>query len=55
MQDRPKDNIQSHPESAVQDPASEYRRAFGTNIEELSKVFMRYFFFFMYIKIIYTY
>ncbi|CAL1679477.1 unnamed protein product [Lasius platythorax] len=37
VQDRPKDNIQSHPESAVQDPASEYRRAFGTNIEELSK------------------
>lgn len=39
VQDRPKDNLQSHPESAQvqQDPASEYRRAFGTNIEELSK------------------
>ncbi|XP_070172349.1 uncharacterized protein [Polyergus mexicanus] len=38
VQDRPKDNLQSHPESAVQqDSASEYRRAFGTNIEEFSK------------------
>ncbi|XP_050455770.1 uncharacterized protein LOC126853761 [Cataglyphis hispanica] len=38
VQDRPKDNLQSYPESAVQqDPASEYRRAFGANIEEFSK------------------
>ncbi|XP_019886791.2 uncharacterized protein LOC105278065 isoform X2 [Ooceraea biroi] len=38
VQDQPKDNLQPHPESAVRDPASEYRRAFGvTSIEELSK------------------
>lgn len=43
MQDRPKDNLQSYPESGVQqDSASEYRRAFGANVEELSKVFIRY-------------
>ncbi|XP_011252442.2 uncharacterized protein LOC105249011 isoform X2 [Camponotus floridanus] len=38
VQDRPKDNLQSYPESGVQqDSASEYRRAFGVNVEELSK------------------
>ncbi|EZA56688.1 hypothetical protein X777_02292 [Ooceraea biroi] len=42
VQDQPKDNLQPHPESAVRDPASEYRRAFGvTSIEELSKNFSR--------------
>lgn len=38
VQDRPKDNLQSHPESAIQNSASEYRRAFGANVKELSKV-----------------
>jgi len=37
VQDRPKDNLQSHPESVDQYSASEYRRAFGTNIKEVSK------------------
>lgn len=38
VQDRPKDNLQSHPESTIQNSASEYRRAFGANVKELSKV-----------------
>ncbi|XP_011863411.1 PREDICTED: uncharacterized protein LOC105559602 isoform X2 [Vollenhovia emeryi] len=37
VQDQPKDNLQSYPESAVQCSASEYRRAFGANVKELSK------------------
>ncbi|XP_029172783.1 uncharacterized protein LOC114941809 isoform X2 [Nylanderia fulva] len=37
VQDRPKDNLQSHPESTIQDSASEYHRAFGANVEEPSK------------------
>ncbi|KAL0106952.1 hypothetical protein PUN28_015460 [Cardiocondyla obscurior] len=37
VQNRPKDNLQSHPESVVQCSASEYRRAFGANVKELSK------------------
>jgi len=41
VQDRPKDNLQPHLESAVRNPASEYRRAFGTTSIELSKVFIQ--------------
>ncbi|XP_018305448.1 uncharacterized protein [Mycetomoellerius zeteki] len=37
VQDQPKDNLQSYPESIVQCSASEYRRAFGANVKELSK------------------
>ncbi|XP_039303875.1 uncharacterized protein LOC105196130 isoform X2 [Solenopsis invicta] len=37
VQDRPKDNLQTHPESTVQYSASEYRRAFGANVKELTK------------------
>jgi len=43
VQDRPKDNLQPQLESAVRNPASEYRRAFGTtSVQELSKVFTKY-------------
>ncbi|XP_071633716.1 uncharacterized protein [Temnothorax longispinosus] len=37
VQDRPKDNLQSHPESGDQCSGSEYQRAFGANVKELSK------------------
>ncbi|KAL6263913.1 hypothetical protein P5V15_003994 [Pogonomyrmex californicus] len=37
VQDRPKDNLPSHPETVVPYSASEYRRAFGANVKELSK------------------
>ncbi|XP_012536680.2 uncharacterized protein LOC105836883 [Monomorium pharaonis] len=37
VQDQPKDNLQSHPDSVLQYPASEYRRAFGANVKELTK------------------
>lgn len=42
MQDRPRDNLQPHAELAVQNPASEYRHAFGVNVVEFSKVSIRY-------------
>lgn len=41
VRDRPKDNLQPHSRELsdlVQDSASEYRRAFGANLEELPKV-----------------
>lgn len=42
MQDRPKDNLQPYVELAVQEPASEYRHAFGVNVLEFPKVSIRY-------------
>jgi len=42
VQDRPKDNLQPYAEFPVQNPASEYRHAFGVNVVEFSKVSIRY-------------
>lgn len=44
MQGRPKDNLQSHPETVVQYSGSEYRCAFGANVKELTKVSMNLYF-----------